>query len=122
MRYVILVLVLLAIAVGIAYTCLLSIRYPDDGNDDYARMAAMSLYEAAKAWGDKHENAELKDIDDLVPYLDKGEAGLLDPWGQKYQFKTAEDRHGRTQFVFWTTNPKTGKVVGWPRELAEGKK
>lgn len=117
MRYVVLVLSLLAIAVGVL--CLGTLKMDGTTKDDYARMNAMALFEAAKSWADKHEEAELTDIDELVPYLDRGEDGLLDPWGQKYQLKTVEDHRGRPKLVFWTTNPKTGKVLGWPKELAE---
>jgi hypothetical protein len=93
--------------------------YPPYESEDDARMRAMTLCEAAKAWELKYGDKALKELDDLAPYLDRGERGVYDPWGAKYQFKTVEDQNGRKQFVFWTTNPKTDKLVGWPKELAE---
>lgn len=95
--------------------------FQSETKEEAARMKAMALCEAARAHASKADSDELKELDELTPYMAKGEADLLDPWGAKYQFKTVEVEEGHTRLVFWTTNPETGKPLGWPRELAEGK-
>jgi hypothetical protein len=93
--------------------------FQSETKEEAARLKAMVLYEAAKVHASRSDSDELKELDDLIPYLAKGERDLLDPWGVKYQFKTVEVEEGHTRLVFWTTNPQTGKPLGWPRELAE---
>lgn len=95
--------------------------FQTETKEEAARLKAMALCDAAKLHASKTDSDELRELEELAPYMAKGEADLLDPWGAKYQFKTVEVEEGHTRLVFWTTNPETGKPLGWPRELAEGK-
>lgn len=92
--------------------------FQSESKVEAARLKAKALCEAAMVYSSKSDGEQLGEVDDLTPFLDKGDQSLLDPWGAKYQFKTVED-DGRMRFVFWTTNPDTGQPLGWPRELAE---
>lgn len=117
------VLVVVAIVVILASVgTIATLKFLADAKVDNARMSAMTIVEAAKAF-------ELKNPDGvdftqtgpevLIPYLDKGAAGLIDPWGAQYQISYVEnaDNYGSRRVFVYTVSPDDGKTYGWPKEF-----
>jgi len=116
------VLVVVAIVVILASVgTIATLKFLDDAKVDNARMSAMAIVEAAKAAETKLDGVDYTQtgVDVLAPYLDKGEAGLYDPWGQKYQITYMEtgDSMGTRRVYVFTTRPDNGKTYGWPKEF-----
>jgi general secretion pathway protein G len=116
------VLVVVAIVVILASVgTIATLKFLADAKIDNARMSAMTIVEAAKAY-------ELKNPDGvdftqtgpevLVPFLDKGSNGLLDPWGQPYRITYVDsgDNIGNRRVFVYTVSPDDGKTYGWPKE------
>ena len=62
----------------------------------------------------------------LSEYLDKGDNGLLDPWGQMYQVRYVQTQSAYTSTVntriyVYTVHPNTGQEIGWPKEFEPAK-
>lgn len=90
----------------------------DGGNtrDDLAWVKAEELTRYARTHAARNGGERVERLADLVPYSTDGEAALLDPWGQQYQFKyVAGEEGGDERLVVWTVNPKTGKTICYPR-------
>lgn len=120
------VLVVVAIVVILASVgTIATLKFLEDAKVDNARMSAMALVEAAKTAETKNLDGidfEQTGVQVLAQYLDKGEAGLYDPWGQPYQITYVEvpvsgsDMPSRRVFIY-CQHPQTGKIYGWPKEF-----
>jgi prepilin-type N-terminal cleavage/methylation domain-containing protein len=111
------VLVVVTIVVILASVgTIATLKYLDDAKEDNAIMTMQALEQAAKTWEVKNGGTQLTDISELVPYLEKGQQQLQDPWGGIYQFGHDDSMNtGNPRIFFFTTNPKTGLRVQWPR-------
>ncbi|MCU0705179.1 MAG: prepilin-type N-terminal cleavage/methylation domain-containing protein [Fimbriiglobus sp.] len=116
------VLVVVAIVVILASVgTIATLKFLADAKVDNARMSAMALVEAAKTVEVRNPDGNIDlsqaGVQALIPYLDKGEAGILDPWGQPYQITyMPTSTGGRRVFVF-TVSPDDGRTYGWPKEF-----
>lgn len=91
-----------------------------EATDDNARMRAFVLLNAAKVHMVKNDGDAVTDVEVLVPYLDDGKSGLLDPWGVRYQIANVVDpATGSSRVFVFTTHPHTGKTIGAPKELED---
>lgn len=94
---------------------------PDFGETkaDTAATEAMYLQNLAKTHAVRNDDMKLESLDVLAQYSVDGEKALTDPWGQKFQFKyVVEPETQDERLVIWTVEPKTGKVIAAPRQLA----
>jgi len=112
------VLVVVTIVVILASVgTIATLKYLDDAKEDNAIQTMMSLEQAAKSLEVKKGGEQIQDISELIPYLEKGAAQLVDPWGGQYQFKYIEgSSQGNYRIVFFTTNQKSGQQVEWPKQ------
>lgn len=111
---VVAILVILASVAGIAVFSFL-----DDAKVNKATLDMQALETAYK--GISLQNAgEINsgnfDMSMLIPKITQGEAGLIDPWNQPYQFRFAQSSDtGEERIQFYTYNPKTNEEIVWPR-------
>ncbi len=111
---VVAILVILASVAGIAVFSFL-----DDAKVNKATLDMQALETAYK--GISLQNAgELGegtfDMSMLIPKITQGEAGLYDPWNQRYQFRfDVSQETGEERIQFYTINPKNGQEIVWPR-------
>jgi general secretion pathway protein G len=123
------VLVVVAIVVILASVgTIATLKFLDDAKVDNARMTAQVIVDTAKA-----NEAKLDGVDFtrdglglLADYLDKGDAGLLDPWGQMYQVRYVQTQSQytsstNTRIYVYTVHPNTGQEIGWPKEFEPAK-
>lgn len=119
MRYVILVLVLLLVALGVAFT-LFTFRPTGEGKADDARAKAEQLQVYAKVYSKWHDDKRVEDLADLTQYAEDGERAIYDPWGKKFRHLYVIDpKTGRERLIIWTVFPKTGEILAAPSEAAE---
>ena len=114
------VLVVVAIVVILASVgTLATMRFLDDAKVDTARNGATQLVSYAKVWTlKKDERLDESRIGELAAYAENGPRALLDPWQQPYILTYKVDAATGTERIFiYTTNPKTGEIIGSPREL-----
>lgn len=84
-----------------------------------AAVKAEHLLVYAKSWSARNEERNLQSLEPLREYSEDGEKALFDPWGEKYQFRYVLDPDTETErLVIWTTEPRSGKVIAAPRQLA----
>ncbi len=116
------VLVVVAIVVILASVgTLATLKFLADAKVDNARLTANTIEQAAKTYEIRNPETDITQagIQELIPYLDRGVAGLKDPWGQQYQISSVprdDGSNGRRIFVY-TVSPEDNKTYGWPREL-----
>ncbi len=86
---------------------------------DIAAAKAEDLLVYAKVWSARNEEQKLNSLEPLREYAEDGEKALTDPWGQRFQCRYVTDPETETErLVIWTTEPRTGKVIAAPRQLA----
>lgn len=91
----------------------------EDTKDATAIARVEQLLTCAKAWSSRNEGGKLESLDVLTQYAEEGDRALIDPWGQKFQFRYVNDPETETErLVIWTTEPRSGKVIAAPRQLA----
>jgi general secretion pathway protein G len=85
---VVAILVILASAASFAY-----FRYLEDARTGRAKSDMRIIESALKKYYLEHDTyPEPDQIAVLAPYLEQGEAGLLDPWGQPYRFQVVTEQ------------------------------
>jgi hypothetical protein len=83
---------------------------------DWARLDMKALETAYKSAMRAKSEAEPNYPADIIPLLEQGENGLIDPWGNQYQVRvfTCVDGYGPQPqfftFTFW------GEEIVWPRQ------
>ena len=83
-----------------------------------AEVKAEALLVYGKTWSARNEK-KLEDIDVLAQYAEDGEQAIFDPWNQQFQFSyVIEPETQKERLVIWTTEPKSGRVIAAPRQLA----
>jgi hypothetical protein len=86
---------------------------------DLAVVKAEELQVYANAYSTRSDGKKLDTLDDLAAYSEDGEKGLLDPWGQRYQFQYVTDPEtGSERIVIWTVDPQSGRTIAAPQHLA----
>ncbi len=92
-----------------------------DGPHDEAALKAQNIQKACLAFNMSRGRLP-ESLDELVtpsegklPMLEGGEAAILDPWQQRYQFDVTDGPDGTKRAKVWTTTPE-GKRIQWPRE------
>ena len=119
------VLVVVAIVVILASVgTIATLKFLDDAKVDNARLSAAVIVDTAKANEAKLDgiNFEQEGLGILSQYLDKGDAGLLDPWSQQYQVKYVQVQSQytsttSTRIYVFTFHKDSGQEIGWPREF-----
>jgi general secretion pathway protein G len=119
------VLVVVAIVVILASVgTLATLKFLDDAKIDNARLSAAVIVDAAKSNEAKLDgiNFEQEGLGILSQYLDKGDDGLLDPWGQPYKVRYAQvtsqySSTTSTRIYVYTFHRDSGQEIGWPREF-----
>lgn len=115
------VLVVVAIVVILASVgTLATFKFLEDAKVDTARAKAENLLTAAKSWSVKNDNQQVTDITVLIPFIEGGERGLRDPWGEPYQIQYVEDPSSPYPRPFVSTNATVDgqqRVIGAPRDL-----
>ena len=119
------VLVVVAIVVILASVgTIATLKFLDDAKVDNARMTAQVIVDTAKANEAKLDGVDFTrdGLGMLAPYLDRGDAGLLDPWNQQYQVRYQEVTSSysstpATRIYVYTVHPTTGQEIGWPKEF-----
>jgi type II secretory pathway pseudopilin PulG len=83
-----------------------------------AKLKAVNLAKAADNYKLDHNMAPPPSLTVLLqadnfggPYLTDQNA-LMDPWGQQYQYDPTGSHHNGMEVDVYTTNPKTGQMVG----------
>jgi hypothetical protein len=101
-----------------------AVKFIDDDKIDNARQTASNITDAAEEYEDKVGEVDFTrdGLGMLTPYLDKGEAGLYDPWGKMYQVRYVQKpskstSSARRHLYVFTHHPNTGREIGWPREF-----
>lgn len=90
----------------------------DNPKEDAAIAKAEILLVYAKTWSARNEK-KLDSLEPLRQYAEDGEKALIDPWGQMFHFcYVTEPETQAERLVIWTTEPRTGKVIAAPRQLA----
>lgn len=123
------VLVVVAIVVILASVgTIATLKFLDDAKVDNARMTAQVIVDTAKANEAKLDGVDFTrdGLGMLSEYLDKGDNGLLDPWGQMYQVRYVQTQSQYTSTVntriyVYTVHPNTGQEIGWPKEFEPAK-
>jgi len=116
-RYVILVVVLLLIALGVFSAC--TFRYCDDDPEAISLAKAEQLQDYAKTYSSRNDK-RVEDLSDLARYAEEGSRAIIDPWGKRFRFLYVIDpKSGEERLIIWTVNPKTGKILAAPHEAAE---
>ncbi len=118
------VLVVVAIVVILASVgTIATLKFLDDAKVDNMRQTAAVLVNTAKAQEAKliDVNFEQTGLTPLTPYLDKGDEGLLDPWGKPYQVKYIQIQSTTSttpqfRLYVFTTHNDNGYEYGWPKE------
>lgn len=86
---------------------------------DLAVVKAEHLQTYAKTYSTRNDGKKVDTLDDLATYSEDGEKGLLDPWGQRYQFQYVTDPEtGSERIVIWTVDPQSGRTIATPQHLA----
>lgn len=115
------VLVVVAIVVILASVgTLATFKFLEDAKVDTARAKAENLVTAVKTWQTKNDNQEVTDITVLIPYLEAGEKGLYDPWGNMYVIQYVSDPSSPYPRPFVGTTAMVDgqqRVVGAPKDL-----
>jgi general secretion pathway protein G len=115
------VLVVVAIVVILASVgTLATFKFLEDAKVDTARAKAENLVTAVKAWQVKNDNQQVTDITVVLQFLEGGEKGLLDPWGQPYQIQYVQDPSSPYPRPFVFTNAMVDgqqRIVGAPKDL-----
>ena len=123
------VLVVVAIVVILASVgTIATLKFLDDATNDNARMNASAVETAANSYQLKNPqwNPEADGLVGVTPYLAKGDAGLLDPWGNPYRAKlvpvqssgnTSATPQYRIYVYTIRTNDNSNREFGSPKEL-----
>lgn len=111
---VVAILVILASVAGIAVFSFL-----DDAKINKATLDMQALetaYRAISLQNAGEINSSNFDLSMLVPKITQGQAGLIDPWNNQYQFRFVQSGDtGEERIQFYTYNPKTNEEIVWPR-------
>ncbi len=117
------VLVVVAIVVILASVgTIATLKFLADAKVDNARMSAMTIEQVANTYQLKNsDTADFSNGDTsvLIPYLEKGAKGLVDPWGGQYQitYVQNDDSYGGRRIFVYTVSQDDGKTYGWPKEF-----
>jgi general secretion pathway protein G len=118
------VLVVVAIVVILASVgTLATFKFLEDAKVDAARAKANNLSTVYDSYMVKNPDMSIEmfqDISVLEPFLNDGIKGLLDPWGNTYQFMPVSDATtGRPRMFFYTTAVVDGRqrMIGSPKDL-----
>jgi general secretion pathway protein G len=120
------VLVVVAIVVILASVgTIATLKFLEDAKLDNARMTAQVIVDTAKANEAKMvDNVDYQrdGLGQLAPYLDKGDQGLLDPWGNQFQARYVQVSNSYSstptmRLYVYTVHPQTQQEIGWPKEF-----
>ena len=111
---VVAIIVILAGVATFAYT-----RYIDDAKVDTAKQSMKVLENAAKNYTLKNGQVPPPSLASLIqppdggrPFVEGGEAALIDPWGKPYQYDPSHSTNGiDPDPLVWTTNPSTNQPI-----------
>jgi hypothetical protein len=91
----------------IAIVCVAAVVVADARAEDVAKSRALVLEQAVKKYFLEHGSwPEKNNLLLVAPYLEGGQADLIDPWGEKYKLEIAKVEGAERPFV-WTE-----RVVG----------
>lgn len=109
------VLVVVAILVVLAgVSSMYVFKYLEDAKKDKAVLDMKTLESVFKNYSVKNGGQGPSAITDLVPYLEQGQNGLVNPWGRPYQYRVIQAEVGeRVQFY---TIADDGQELVWPRQ------
>jgi general secretion pathway protein G len=106
---VVAILVILASVAGIYV-----FKQLDDAKESKAKLDMKTLETVFEAYTARNGGTPPQSLAELVPDLKQGQAALIDPWGNPYQFQAVETEVG-PRVQFFTTTPD-GKTVVWPEK------
>jgi general secretion pathway protein G len=111
---VVAILVILASVAGIAVFSFL-----DEAKENKATLDMQALetaYRAISLQSAGEIGPNNFDLSMLIPKITQGQAGLIDPWNNPYQFRFVQSSDtGEDRIQFFTFNPKTNVEIVWPR-------
>jgi len=107
---VLVVVAIILVLASVATVAVLQIQKENKG--DAAKINAMNLEKAMKAYMIKNDGNPPNSIQDILRYVDGNDPNkLIDPWGNQYQIGSADNGTGTMSYYIWTTNPETGEQI-----------
>ena len=107
---VLVVVAIILVLASVATVAVLQIQ--KENKADTAKLQAMNLDKAMKAYMIKNDGNPPQSIQDILKYVEGGDpAKLNDPWGQPFQIGSADNGTGTTSYYVFTTNPETGDQI-----------
>jgi general secretion pathway protein G len=114
------VLVVVAILVVLASVASIAVfRYLEESREDKATLDMQALEKSYKTLVVKsggEVNSQNFNLGMLVPYLETGEAALIDPWGKPYMFRFGQSTAGDERIQFYTLNKDGTRELVWPKQ------
>lgn len=111
--------VTILVVVTIAMTLLVAenvfvFRYLGAAKADKARLDMKTLETAYKSAVSASKQKQPSYPADIIPFLEQGSAGLIDPWDKQYQMRIIQTGDGpRPQFFTFAPD---GQEIVWPRQ------
>lgn len=110
---VLVVVAILVILAGVAGIYVF--KYLDDAKKGRATMDMQALEMAYDTVTAKNGSPP-ESMAELTPYLKQGQAALLDPWGNQYQYRNIQSDVGpRVQFFTRSGQGSDGEEIVWPK-------
>jgi len=107
---VLVVVAIILVLASVATVAVLNIQ--KENKADAAKINAMNLEKAMKAYMIKNDGNPPNSIQDILRYVDGNDPNkLIDPWGNQYQIGSADNGTGTMSYYIWTTNPETGEQI-----------
>jgi len=107
---VLVVVAIILVLASVATVAVLNIQ--KENKKDAAKINAMSLEKALKAYTIKNDGNPPQNIQDILRYVDGADPNkLIDPWGNQYQIGTQDNGTGTVNYYVFTTDPETGEQI-----------
>ena len=91
------------------------LKYMDDAKEDRARIDIQTISQAVKTYISKKGNPP-DDLTLVLLYIDNGnESHLMDPWGNRYQYRMDTGANGGATVVVFTTTPEGKQITSVDR-------
>lgn len=109
------VLVVVAILIVLASVAGIYVfGYLEDAKKDKATLDMQALTTAYESYMLKNGNNPPEGLQALIPLMKQGEAALIDPWGNPYQYREVTTETGQFRVQFFTF--AEGQEIAWPRQ------
>jgi general secretion pathway protein G len=111
------VLIVVAILVILAGSASIAVfKYLDDAKKGRAKADMMAIEKAIKTVYMENQGQQWPDMSQsaaVASKLEQGQAGLISPWGQPYQWEVGQDAQGNERVMIHCTTNK-GEQIRWP--------